>query len=48
MPAGNRAGVEAMRRIGAAMEESGGRMARGPNVPRRDDTIYGHAAGALG
>jgi GNAT superfamily N-acetyltransferase len=48
MPAGNRAGVEALRRIGSAIEESGGRMARGPDVPRRDDTIYGHAAGALG
>jgi GNAT superfamily N-acetyltransferase len=48
MPAGNRQGLEALRRTGAMTEESGGRMALGPNVPRRDDTIYGHAAGALG
>jgi GNAT superfamily N-acetyltransferase len=48
MPAGNRDGVEALRRIGATIEESGGRMALGPDVPRRDDAIYGHAAGALG
>lgn len=48
MPAGNRTGMEALRRIGATVEESGGRMALGPDVPRRDDTIYGHAAGALG
>ena len=48
MPAANHAGAEALRRIGATMEESGGRMAIGRDVPRRDETIYGHAAGALG
>jgi GNAT superfamily N-acetyltransferase len=48
MPAANRAGLEAFRDVGATIERSGGRMALGPNVPRRDETVYGHAAGALG
>jgi GNAT superfamily N-acetyltransferase len=48
MPPANQAGIEALQGVGATMEESGGRMARGPDVPRRDETIYGHAAGALG
>lgn len=48
LPAANRAGLEAFRDLGATVEESGGRMALGPDIPRRDETIYGHAAGALG
>jgi hypothetical protein len=48
MPAGNRGGAETLRGLGATLEEWGGRMARGPNVPRRDDTIYANAVGALG
>ena len=47
-PAANRAGADRLRRLGAEMEAWGGRMARGAQVPRREDTIYGNAAGALG
>ena len=36
------------RQLGAEMEPWDGRMARGPQVPRREDTIYGNAVGALG
>ena len=47
-PATNRAGADRLRRLGAEMEPWGGRMARGPEMPRRDDTIYANAVGALG
>jgi GNAT superfamily N-acetyltransferase len=48
LPPGNRAGAEALRAAGATLEAWGGRMARGPNVPRRNETIYAGAVGALG
>jgi hypothetical protein len=48
LPPANRAGIERLRSIGAALEPWTGRMARGPNVPRREETIYASAVGALG
>jgi GNAT superfamily N-acetyltransferase len=48
LPAANRAGIERLRSIGAALEPWTGRMARGAQVPRREDTIYANAVGALG
>ena len=48
LPAANRAGADRLRQLGAEMEPWSGRMARGPQVPRREDTIYGNAVGALG
>jgi GNAT superfamily N-acetyltransferase len=48
VPAANRAGVARLRRLGAELEPWSGRMARGEQVPRREDTIYGNAVGALG
>lgn len=47
-PSANRAGASRLRRLGAELEPWGGRMARGPQVERREDTIYGNAVGALG
>jgi len=47
-PAANLAGADRLRRLGAEMEPWSGRMARGAQVPRREDTIYGNAVGALG
>ena len=47
-PSANRAGAERLRELGAELEPWGGRMARGAQVPRREDTIYGNAVGALG
>ena len=47
-PAANRAGADRLRRLGAELEPWSGRMARGAQVPRREDTIYGNAVGALG
>jgi GNAT superfamily N-acetyltransferase len=46
--AANRAGADRLRRLGAELEPWSGRMARGAPVPRREDTIYGNAVGALG
>jgi len=48
LPPDNRAGVERLTELGAELEPWDGRMARGPQVPRRDDTIYGNVVGALG
>ena len=48
LPAVNRAGADRLRRLGAELEPWDGRMARGAQVPRREDTIYGNAVGALG
>ncbi|MGH2417499.1 MAG: GNAT family N-acetyltransferase [Candidatus Limnocylindria bacterium] len=48
LPPGNRAGADWLRALGVAIEPWEGRMARGPQVPRRDATIYGMAMGALG
>lgn len=47
-PAANRAGADRLQRLGAELEAWSGRMARGAQVPRREDTIYGNAVGALG
>jgi GNAT superfamily N-acetyltransferase len=47
-PSANRAGAERLRRLGADLEPWDGRMARGAQVPRREDTIYANAVGALG
>ena len=48
LPPANLDGESWLRRIGAELEPWDGRMARGPQVPRRDETIYGSAVGALG
>jgi GNAT superfamily N-acetyltransferase len=39
LPPGNEIGAEWLRRARVAMADWDGRMARGPDVPRRDDTI---------
>lgn len=48
LPPANRAGRQALAEFGADLEPWDGRMARGPQVPRRDDTIFGMVVGALG
>lgn len=48
LPAANRAGAARLRELGAMLEPWSGRMARGPQVPRREDAIYANAVGALG
>ncbi len=48
LPPANRDGESWLRSLGAEFEVWDGRMARGPQVPRRDETIYGSAIGALG
>ncbi|MDQ4036728.1 MAG: GNAT family N-acetyltransferase [Chloroflexota bacterium] len=48
LPAANRAGADRLAKLGAELEPWDGRMARGPQVPRRDETIYGNLVGALG
>ena len=48
LPPGNRAGAEWLRGLGVEVEPWDGRMARGPQILRRDDTIYGMTVGALG
>lgn len=48
LPPGNRAGADWLRGLGVDVEPWEGRMARGPQIPRRDKTIYGMAVGALG
>ena len=48
LPPGNRPGAAWLRALGVAIEPWDGRMGRGPQVPRRDETVYGMAAGALG
>jgi len=48
LPPGNRAGAAWLASIGIQVEPWDGRMARGPQVARREDTIYGMAVGALG
>ena len=48
LPPDNRAGAERLAALGAELESWEGRMTRGPQVPRRDDTIYGNVVGALG
>ena len=48
LPPDNRAGSERLAQLGAELEPWDGRMARGPQIPRRDKTIYGNVVGALG
>lgn len=48
MPPGNRDGRDQLHSLGAVLEPWSGRMARGPDVARREETIYASAVGALG
>lgn len=48
LPPDNRGGAARLAELGAELEAWDGRMGRGPQVPRRDDTIYGMVVGALG
>ena len=48
LPPNNRPGAEWLRGLAVEVEPWDGRMGRGPQIPRRDDTIYGMAVGALG
>ena len=48
LPPGNDVGAAWLRGLGLAVEPWDGRMARGASVPRRDETVYGMAVGALG
>jgi GNAT superfamily N-acetyltransferase len=48
VPPRNRRGIEWLRALGVLIETWDGRMARGAELPRRDETIYGMAVGALG
>lgn len=48
LPPNNRSGAAWLRGLGIEVEPWDGRMARGPRVPRRDETVYGMAVGALG
>ena len=48
LPPGNRGGATRLAELGAELEPWDGRMGRGPQVPRRDETVYGIAVGALG
>jgi ribosomal protein S18 acetylase RimI-like enzyme len=48
LPPNNAPGADWLRGLGLEVEPWDGRMARGPQVPRRDDTVYGMAFGALG
>lgn len=48
LPPNNRLGAAWLESLGVELEPWDGRMGRGPDVPRRDDTVYGMAIGALG
>jgi GNAT superfamily N-acetyltransferase len=48
LPPDNQLGVARMAALGAQLEAWDGRMVRGPQVPRREDTVYGMVVGALG
>ena len=48
LPAANRAGIGWLESHGATVVPWDGRMARGPAIERRDETIYGNVVGALG
>ncbi|MEA2650975.1 MAG: hypothetical protein QOI85_696 [Chloroflexota bacterium] len=48
LPPDNRGGAARLAELGAELEPWEGRMGRGPEVPRRDETIYGMVVGALG
>lgn len=48
LPMSNRPGAEWLRGLGLALEPWEGRMARGSQIERRNDTIYANLVGALG
>jgi ribosomal protein S18 acetylase RimI-like enzyme len=48
LPPNNAPGAAWLGELGIPIEPWDGRMGRGPAIPRRDDTIYGMAIGALG
>jgi GNAT superfamily N-acetyltransferase len=48
LPPDNHPGAEWLSGLGIRIEPWDGRMARGPHIPRRAETIYGMAVGALG
>jgi ribosomal protein S18 acetylase RimI-like enzyme len=48
LPPNNRPGAAWLEGLGVDVEPWDGRMGRGPAIPRRDDTVYGMAIGALG
>lgn len=48
LPPGNAAGAAWLGDAGAEVDEWNGRMARGPDLPRRDETIYQMTVGPLG
>lgn len=48
LPPANAVGAAWLRRLGVDVQPWDGRMARGAEVPRRDETVYGMAVGALG
>jgi GNAT superfamily N-acetyltransferase len=48
LPPGNDVGAAWLQDVGVTAEPWEGRMARGPDVPRRDDTIYQMTVGPLG
>jgi GNAT superfamily N-acetyltransferase len=48
LPMSNEPGVRWLRSLGVEIEPWDGRMARGPQIPRRDATIYANLVGALG
>jgi GNAT superfamily N-acetyltransferase len=48
VPPRNRRGIEWLRALGVLVEAWDGRMARGAEIPKREETIYGMAVGALG
>lgn len=48
IPSGNEAGGRWLEELGVELEPWDGRMARGPQIPRRDETVYANLVGALG
>jgi ribosomal protein S18 acetylase RimI-like enzyme len=48
LPPNNRPGAAWLEGLGVDVEPWDGRMGRGPELPRRDETVYGMAIGALG
>jgi ribosomal protein S18 acetylase RimI-like enzyme len=48
LPPNNRLGEAWLAGLGVDVEPWDGRMGRGPELPRRDETVYGMAIGALG
>lgn len=48
VPTANGPGTRWLASLGIELEPWDGRMARGPSIPRRDDTIYANLVGALG